>query len=263
MTTQKKTKFYTLVNKYANEIKEHDIDDLLFAFKAKDDTDTLSLYSIIMMFDNEALMTRAVKDNQLDTPSNLKVTFSELVREGHATGFYALNCLKALALEYDEAIPIFISSLVDYYDDDYLANVICKHEIAPSHHAMLRTLSDLLPCLHNQFKGRALCDEIKSFSGTAYTFSSKQAQQSFLLIALCFMLFKKRSEGMTLDTLMTLDELSTLIENKSLANISNKTFVIAALFVFEKTPFELLKVEADWVKTTAVELITDSKKTIS
>lgn len=250
-------RYFTIIGKSLAEISAGESHDIAHNFIPKDDNETVSLITLLSFFDNKEDVDYVVSNFILKSIGNLKPLIRDLLRESRKTQTFPINTISAIIEKYFESLEIVVDILEEIYRDNLFENIITKKNDNQSLILLIERLyshvNDLtfplrsltLSSAQDVFKKRHEDDQWRCIRQAA----GGTGKNSYFVthpIEIILFIKDKKHHGLTFDDILSISDKDILKED---------TFLYSVLFVYKKKPYDLLNAKSEWLRNSAIRII--------
>ena len=244
-------KYYNLFDKYDTDITEDDVRQKMKAGDVESLSDHISLHNIALKLDSAELLRDVYETYRITRNDNLSQIIRNLFREYRKTLDFKDESLSELIRMYPDSLEIIFSTLSEIYGYNITANILNLGN-QEKRMALFKFLSGCATDINFPLKDRSVSsiqkifflakekDDLLNIVGSSHCEMREAELLTFLNI--------KSSEGLLFSDILMLGDDSI---------IKHKAFLRAIVLVFNKEPYDLLSAKSNWIKTNALEMISN------
>jgi hypothetical protein len=243
-------KYYKILGKSLNDIKISEVTELVFSTPHQNASDVMSLYSLAIQLNNPELMQMVINEHKIKNDENIKKLMREVLREYRKTLSVPKESLSLMLKHYHNALEDLCDALTEIYGHNFLTNTMTYSSTMLKQREFLVYLSEQCNDINFPIKHKGI-SEIKD----CFSISKENSDALDILntvhselreVELCVYLLLKKSEGLSFSDVLCLNDNEV---------IKDKSYLLCIIYVFYKEPYDLLAAKSEWVRISAMDLI--------
>lgn len=249
-------RYFSIIGKNLSEVTEEEAGKIAASFEPKDEVEYASLITLLSFFDNKNDVNHAIQKHTFSVVSNIKSLIRDILRESRKTFFYPVNTLSALMDEYYEAFDIIINILEEIHNGRLFDAILTKDyengDLIKLIYALSERVSDTTFPLRSASLSEAKNLFYKTSSKNQWArqilANSNMEESSNKIRQIEVILFteEKKRMGLSFDGILSLSD-DEVFEDRA--------FLYTILFVYKKTPYDLLKANSKRLRNSAMEIM--------